>query len=156
MIEHFQDVRPGMALRPFAVPLTLQRLVMEAGVNRDFAPMHHDRDEARLSGAPDVYANTLLIQAIYEAALRQTFGLAARLRGLTFDMQYFNLVDEVLVAKGYVTEKRRQSDRGLVLVAVWTETSAGTTSTGTATVDLPMRTEVRIPDSQPEGIRSTA
>ena len=48
----FNDVVEGAELPEFAVPLTIQRLVMEAGANRDFAPMHHDREIARATGAP--------------------------------------------------------------------------------------------------------
>ena len=34
-----------------SIPITLQRLVMEAGANRDFSLMHHDGSIARTAGA---------------------------------------------------------------------------------------------------------
>ena len=57
----FADVAAGAELAPFSIPLTIQRLVMEAAANRDFTPIHHDRELTRDSGAPDPYANTMLV-----------------------------------------------------------------------------------------------
>jgi hypothetical protein len=37
----------GESLPAISIPITLQRLVMEAGANRDFSLMHHDGAVAR-------------------------------------------------------------------------------------------------------------
>jgi hypothetical protein len=55
--------------------LTLQRLVIEAGVNRDFTPTHHDVTLAVASGAPAPYAKTPMIMAMLEAGLRSWMGI---------------------------------------------------------------------------------
>ena len=38
----FEEVKVGDELPELALPLTVQRLVMEAAANRDFVPLHHD------------------------------------------------------------------------------------------------------------------
>lgn len=135
----FEDVVEGFELPPFELPLTVQRLVMEAAANRDFAPIHHDRELARASGAPDMYANTMLLQGLFEATIRQWMGLAGRLTKLGFGMRVFNCVGEVVTGRGRVTRTRLDADAGLVDLEIWSETAAGVTAHGTATVSLPRR-----------------
>ncbi len=135
----FEDVREGMETTTFSLPLTVQRLVMEAGVNRDFAPIHHDREVARATGAPDMYANTMLLQAIFEAMLRTWMGLGGRLRRLAFSMRIFNCAGDQVTARGRVTCVREVDGEGRVDVEVWIETHRGVTVTGDATVSLPRR-----------------
>ena len=36
------ELSEGMELPTVSIPITLQRLVMEAGANRDFSLIHHD------------------------------------------------------------------------------------------------------------------
>lgn len=122
---------------PFTVPLTLQRLVMEAAANRDFAPIHHDREIAQATGAPDPYANTMLVQAVLEATLRQWMGLDGRLRRLKFSMRSFATAGAVLSGHARVVETRDDDTGRLVGLEVWTESGGARTANGTATVWLP-------------------
>jgi hypothetical protein len=57
-------VLEGEALAPLAFPLSVYRLVVAAGANRDFNAIHHNSDYARATGAPDMYANTLFLQGM--------------------------------------------------------------------------------------------
>lgn len=82
----------------FDLPLTIQRLVMETGCNRDYAPIHFDREFARGTGAPDPYANTMLLQAMFEAVIRTWMGLHGRLGTLAFDMRSFATAGTTLTA----------------------------------------------------------
>lgn len=135
----FEDVQEGAQLPPFEVALTVQRLVMEAATNRDFAPIHHDRDLARASGAPDMYANTMMIQGLFEATIREWMGLGGRLRKLGFSMRVFNCAGDLVVGRGQVTGTRVAGGEGLVDLEVWTEAGEGRTVQGSATVALPRR-----------------
>ena len=135
----FDAVAVGVELPEFSVPLTIQRLVREAAANRDFAPIHHDRDIARATGAPDPYANTMLVQAVFEATLREWMGLAGRLRRLGFSMRSFAVVGAILSGHGQVTGKRQGDGGGEVDVDVWTASSGTKTASGTATVWRPSR-----------------
>jgi acyl dehydratase len=72
----FATVEVGDLLPPLDFPLPVYRLVMAAGVTRDFAPLHHNDDFARASGAPSMYANALLLLGMWERVLRDFIGPA--------------------------------------------------------------------------------
>lgn len=137
MKRSFSEVTEGDELPPFPVALTIQRLVMEAAANRDFAPIHHDRDIACSTGAPDAYANTMLHQAIFEATLRQWMGLGGRLRKLRFGMRSFATTGAELTGGGRVAGLRADRHGGFVDLEVWTTSGGVPAATGTATVWLP-------------------
>jgi acyl dehydratase len=124
----------GDAVPPFTVAITLQRLVMEAGANRDFSPIHFDAEVARASGAPHAFANTTLNETLIEAALREWAGLGARIRTIAFRMRDFNAVGDVVSATGTVTAVQ---DDGRVELDVWIESDRGRTVQGSAVVELP-------------------
>jgi len=128
----------GEALPPVTVAVTLQRLVMEAAANRDFAPIHHDPDVARGSGAPAVYANTTFVETLLEAAIRSWAGPAARIRVLEFAMTSFNCVGDEVSAAGVVTAAQPDGDGVRAELDVWVESERGRTATGSAVVALPV------------------
>ena len=127
----------GTEIPEFALPLTIQRLVMEAGANRDFTPIHHDRELTRATGAPDPYANTMLIQSVLEATLREWMGLDGRIRTLRFSMRAFATAGTIMSGHGRVTAIRAEPDGQFVDLDVWTASDGTQTATGTATVWLP-------------------
>jgi len=127
----------GGEIPEFSLPLTIQRLVMEAAANRDFTPIHHDRELTRATGAPEPYANTMLIQAVLEATLREWMGLAGRLRKLGFTMRVFATAGGILCGHGRVTAIRAEQGGSFVDLDVWTASDGTQTATGTATVWLP-------------------
>lgn len=130
------DTQEGELLEPVSIPLTLQRLVMEAGANRDLSLIHHDRDVARATGAPDAYANTFFILGMFERLLREWMGLRGRIRAISnLRMKVFNTVGDTVVFKGRV--ERVESAEGIVVIELWSETDRGQTVTAQATVSLP-------------------
>jgi acyl dehydratase len=122
----------GDAVPPFTVAITLQRLVMEAGANRDFAQIHHDPAVALASGAPAVYANTTFVETLLEAALRTWTGPEARLTELEFSMTDFICVGDTVSAAGTVSE----TDGRTVRVDLWIDGERSRLVTGAATVEL--------------------
>lgn len=140
----FTDVREGEIIPPYSVELTLQRLVMEAGVNRDFAPMHFDREHARSEGIRDVFANTMLLQTLFEVMLRRWMGPSGRIRKIGFRMHGMNYLHETLSAHGVVvkTEAKRATS-GMVELDIWQQTTeSNKTVTGVAIVELPHRMQL--------------
>jgi hypothetical protein len=65
------DIAAGAELPAIAIPITLQRLVMEAGANRDLSLIHHDTKVARATGAPDAFANTFFLMGMFERLMRE-------------------------------------------------------------------------------------
>lgn len=118
----WEAVEVGERLEALEFPITIYRLVVAAGANRDFNAIHHNSDFARASGAPDMYANTLLLQGMWERAARQYIGLAGTIRRLAgFRMNSFNCVGETVVVRGEVARKWREGDAGLVEIRMWSE-----------------------------------
>jgi acyl dehydratase len=142
--EGFRAARPspaapaGESLPPFSVALTLQRLVMEAGANRDFAPIHFDRTAARETGAPDVYVNSTLVETLLEATIRSWAGLSARITVLQYAMNDFTTLGGTVSAAGVV---RPRGPGGTVELHLWIDSARGRTVEGQATIAFPLETE---------------
>ena len=131
-----ESVSAGDKLGPISIPVTLQRLVMEAGANRDFSLIHHDRDVARATGAPDAYMNTFFIAGMFERLLREWMGPRGRINKIVnLRMKVFNCVGDTAVFKGTVEGLDTKNNR--VTVSLSSETENGITVTADATVTLP-------------------
>ncbi|MGH6696211.1 hypothetical protein [Sphingopyxis sp.] len=118
----WDDVEIGEVLEAFDFPLTVYRLVMAAGANRDFNAIHHNPDVARASGAPDIYANTLFLQGMWEKAVRVYIGPAGTIRRISgFRMSGFNVAGDRVTVRGRVIEKAIVDGAGLVTLEIWSE-----------------------------------
>lgn len=131
-----ESVSVGDEIGPISIPITLQRLVMEAGANRDFSLIHHDRDVAQETGAPNAYANTFFIAGMFERLLREWMGHAGRLVRITnLRMKIFSAVGDTMSFKGRV--EGVDAAEQLVTVSLTSETANGVTVTADAVVQLP-------------------
>ncbi|MFK7957550.1 MAG: hypothetical protein AB8B96_15730 [Lysobacterales bacterium] len=125
----------GEQLPSISIPVTLQRLVMEAGANRDLSLIHHDRDVARATGADDAYMNTFFIAGMFERLLRQWMGPQGQLRKISnLRMSRFNCVGDQVTFSGVV--EAIDVDAGEVTVALASDIDTGTTVTATAVCRL--------------------
>lgn len=124
----------GERVPPYTIALTLQRLVMEAAANRDFAAIHYDPGAARDSGAPGVYMNTTFIETLIEAALRTWAGPGAWIAMIEFTMKDFNCAGDEVSATGQVAEVRDEDGTAVADLDVWVESHRGRTVVGRATV----------------------
>lgn len=115
-------VSVGDTLGPQAFPISVYRLVVAAGANRDFNAIHHNSAFAQATGAPEMYANTLFLQGMWERAVRSYIGLDGTIRRLAgFRMNSFNCVGETVVVKGEVVRKWREGPAGLLEIRMWSE-----------------------------------
>ena len=139
--RYWEDVVEGEAVPTLRFPLTIYRLVMSAGATRDYNAIHHNTEFARRSGAPDMYANGLLLQGMWERAVREYIGLAGVIRALRgFRMKIFNTVGDTVVVQGKVKRKWREGKDALVELEMWSENSKGVSvGPGTMIVTLPSR-----------------
>lgn len=130
----------GEKLPEVHFPLTVTRLVMAAGANRDFFPIHHNAEFARATGAPDMYANTFFLQGMWERCVRDFIGPAGRLRSITgFSMKMFNTPGQTIIVEGKVLRKWRDQDRGLVEFELVSRIPAGiSVGPGKVVADLPL------------------
>jgi acyl dehydratase len=115
-------VSVGDTLQPQSFPISVYRLVVAAGANRDFNAIHHNTAFAQATGAPEMYANTLFLQGMWERTVRRYIGLGGTIRRLaSFRMNSFNCVGETVVVKGEVVRKWRAGPDGLLEIRVWSE-----------------------------------
>ena len=92
-------------LPQITIPITLQRLVMDASANYDLSLMHHDKRAAKSVGASDAFANTFFLMGMYERLLREWAGPNMRISRVgNMRMMSFNEVDAVVVFSGKVRE----------------------------------------------------
>lgn len=129
--------RIGAELPTVSFPITLYRLVMAAGGNRDFNAIHHNRNYARRTGAPDAYANTLFLMGMWERAVNDwtdSRGRIVAIRG--FRMARFSTLGNTAVVRG--TVKAVDADRGIVTFTVSTADREGCT-VGPGEVDVVFR-----------------
>ena len=139
--RHWEDVAEGQEVPPVDFPLSVYRLVVEAGANRDFNSIHHNSEFARASGAPEMYANTGFLLGMWERTIREFIGLAGTVRRVVgFRMRVFNTVGKTVTVRGKVKRKWREDGMGLVDLELWSEVDGGVTvGPGVATVTLPSR-----------------
>ncbi|WP_201791376.1 hypothetical protein [Aeromicrobium sp. PE09-221] len=132
----FDEIVVGEQLPTVRLPLTVYRLVMAAGSNRDFNSIHHNSEYARSTGAKEMYANTSFLMSSWERLVRDWAGPHARIRAIRgFRMRSFNYVGETMSVLGEVIDVRREGVEGVVEVEVRCETSAGVT-VGPGVVEL--------------------
>jgi acyl dehydratase len=141
----FEDVTVGEQLPAVEYPLTVYRLVMAAGANRDFNSIHHNSEYARSTGAAEMYANTSFLMSAWERCVRDWMGLAGTIRGIRdFRMRSFNYAGDTLRVLGEVRDTRIEDGVGVVDVAVRCENGAGVSvGPGTVTITLPRREEAQ-------------
>ena len=137
----FEDVKEGDDVSRVAFPITIQRLVMEAGANRDFNGIHHNREIARSHGAPDMFCNNFFLQGMWERSVREYIGLRGIIRKIgPLRMRIFNPAGDTVVVKGNVLRKFQQDGQHLVELKMWSENSRGiSVGPGPVLVTLPSR-----------------
>lgn len=137
--QYIEDVTINAGIPSISIPITLQRLVMEAGANRDLSLIHHDNDVARATGAPAAYANTFFLAGMFERLLREWMGLKGILKKISsLQMSTFNTVGDFIFAHGKV---KSIDDNNQVTLSLWIESDKGITVTAEATVELPTRSQ---------------
>ncbi|NIS88587.1 MAG: acyl dehydratase [Woeseiaceae bacterium] len=130
------SIAVGDEIGPISIPITLQRLVMEAGANRDFSLIHHDADVARATGAPDAYMNTFFIAGMFERLLREWMGYRGVINSITnLRMKVFNTVGDTVTFSGTVSAL--DNDSRTVVIEMRSATGNGETVTAEATITLP-------------------
>ena len=128
-------LKEGVELPAIGIPITLQRLVMEAGANRDLSLIHHDTQVAQATGAPDAFANTFFLMGMFERLVREWAGPTARIRKIgPLRMMIFNAVGDTMHFKGAVESV--DTDAGTVSLDLWAESDRGKTVTSKAIVEL--------------------
>lgn len=137
----WDDVNEGDELPPVTVQLTVQRLVIAAGANRDFNAVHHDTYLTQKTGVREMYANNALVQAFWERSVREYIGVRGWIRKLgPFRMRAFNYAGDTLTTSGVVKRKYREGGDALLELELQTVNDRTVSvGPGTVVVALPVR-----------------
>jgi hypothetical protein len=136
--RQWEDVHEGDAIPTVEFPLPMHRLIVQAGANKDFSAVHHNTEVAQQQGAPEMYANNVFVQGMWERAVREYIGLDGVIKKIgPFRMKTFTLVNEIVVVEGTVQTKWREADENFVEIAMRSRTSSGDSVIGSVTVTLP-------------------
>lgn len=140
----WEDLAVGQALPAVGFPLSVYRLVMAAGANRDFNSIHHNTEWARSTGAPEMYANVVFLQGMWERCVREFIGVGGAIRQLAgFRMGSFNTTGDIVTVQGMVTRVWHEDGIGLAELRLWSQNRHATSvGPGTVTVSLPRRSDV--------------
>lgn len=141
--RYWDDISIGEEIPPVRFPLPVYRLVMMAGANRDFNSIHHNSEYARLTGAPEMYANNVFLQGMWERTIRDYIGLGGIMKSLKgFRMKVFNTAGETVITKGVIKNKWKDDNEHLIEIEVWCENTNGvkTVGPGSIVASLPSRT----------------
>jgi acyl dehydratase len=124
--RRWDDIAEGEEITPQHFPLSVARLVLAVGANRDFNAIHYNTEVAQASGAPEMYANNFFLQGMWEKAVRYHIGPAGVIHKLSgFQMKSFNTAGDTVVVRGRVLRTWREGERGLVEFEVWSENAHG-------------------------------
>lgn len=135
-MRYFEDVAVGEELPSVAYPITVYRMVMAAGSNRDLNSIHHNTSYAKRTGAPEMYANTSFLLTSWERCVRDWAGAGGVFRGLRgFRMRSFNVVGDTMWVHASVASTSIVDGSGVVAVAIRCENSGGVT-VGPGVVEL--------------------
>ncbi|HEY3259400.1 MAG TPA: MaoC family dehydratase N-terminal domain-containing protein [Pseudonocardiaceae bacterium] len=141
----WDDLSVGEPLPALRFPLSVYRLVMVAGSNRDFNSIHHNSEWARSTGAPEMYANVLFLQGMWERCVREFIGVGGMIRQITgFRMGSFNTAGDTVTVQGKVARLWEQGGVGFAELRMWSSNRHGVSvGPGSVIVTLPRRPVAR-------------
>lgn len=124
-------------LPPFELDVTATVIVAGAIASRDFMPVHHDRDQARAQGAPDLFMNILTTNGYVSRFVTDWAGPEARLRSIAIRLGAPAIPGHPLRFSGHVVDTRREGDERVVEVALQAANALGHHATGSVLLALP-------------------
>ena len=106
MLDHRRGVvAVGDTIGSTSIHLSLQRLIMVAGANRDFALSHSVPEAAQKGGAPTAYADVMFVFTMFERLLMGWAGPQGRIKKLgPLHIADFVVCGKDVVVTGIVTE----------------------------------------------------
>ena len=139
----WEDLAVDDPLPAVRFPLPVYRLVMAAGATRDFNSIHHNTEWARSTGAPEMYANVVFLQGMWERCVREFIGVGGTIRRIGgFRMGSFNTAGDTVTVRGRVARLWEEGDAGLAELRMWSSNSRGVSvGPGSVVVTMPRRTQ---------------
>lgn len=133
--KRFDDVRPGEALSPLAIPITVGLVTGGAIATRDYFPGHHDLHAAQALGSPHIFMNILTTNGLVQRYVEEWAGPAARFASLKIKLGAPNYPGDCMTFNGAVTGQ--DAATRTVEITLSGKNSMGNHVTGTVALVLP-------------------
>jgi hypothetical protein len=109
--QRLRGIEVGDSIGSTSIHLSLQRLIMVAAANRDFALSHSVPEAAQKGGAPTAYADVMFVFTMFERLLMEWAGPLGRIKKLgPLRIADFVVCGQDVVLTGVVTDVRRSAD----------------------------------------------
>lgn len=147
-VRHFEDTADGEIIGPVTYgPMTVMHLVRWCAAMENWHRIHYDYDFCRdHEGLPGPLINGSWKQQVLAQLLKDWAGHSGWLGKLKFEFRGMDVAGETLRVEARVIARQRRGDHGEIRCAVeMTNSSGQATTTGEATVILPLRDGSALP-----------
>ena len=135
----WDDVNEGDELPAVDFNLTVQRMVMSAASNRDFATIHHNTTMGKAAGSPDMFLNNVSCLQLWERVISDWIGVYGRVKKVSFRITHFHAAGDIVKTSGKVIKKWQENGLNLIEADLVSETPRMTGMTGSAVIALPTK-----------------
>jgi hypothetical protein len=111
-----QMLREGMELPKLAIPITHELIIGGAIATQDFVKVHHNVNEAKAAGMPDIFMNILTTCGLSARYLAGWAGPGSRLKKLKFNLMGPNTPGDTMVMQGRLDSITSEQDVATVQV----------------------------------------
>lgn len=138
---YWEEVNEGDELPPVDFMLTIQRMVIAAGANRNFSPLHHNTTAGQRAGAADMFLQNGSCLMLWERVISDWCGIYARVKKVTFRITDFHTAGDVIHVGGKIVRKYQENGLNLVDLEMQSDTPRRVGMTGTVVLALPSRSK---------------
>jgi hypothetical protein len=136
---YWEDVNEGDEIPAVDFMLTVQRMIIAAGANRNFSPLHHNTNIGRAAGAEDMFLQNGSCLMLWERVVSDWCGIYARVKKVTFRITDFHTAGDVIHVGGKIAKKYQENGLHLVDLKMQSDTPRKAGMVGTVVVALPTR-----------------
>ncbi len=139
---YWDDVNEGDEIPSVDFNLTIQRMVIAAGGNRNFSPLHHNTRIGKAAGAGDMFLQNGSCLMLWERVVSDWCGIYARVKKVTFRITDFHNAGEKIHVGGKIARKYQEDGLNLVDLKMQSDTPRKVGMTGTVVLALPTRSNL--------------
>jgi len=135
----WEDVEVGTVLPILEFPITVRTMVVAAAGTRDFAPYHHDSAYAKSVGNPEMFVNTMFMQALFSRFATDSSGPESDIRETSLKMTGVLCCGDVAKVEGRVADKSERDGDHCVTLELSISNEAGPTAINSIILAMPSR-----------------
>lgn len=136
----YEDVKEGSEITLLIRNTTVEQSGVWAGANKDYDPIHYNKEFALSQRLPDIIVNGRYKMALLIQYVTNWMGEDGVLKKIGCQHRGMDIIGDPLTCKGRVVKKYVSDGQHYVECEIWTENPKGEkTAPGSATVTLPSK-----------------